>query len=267
MNARISAREPMLRLPRDIQTQLTASEMVLFALLTRLDHGKGVRSSVVRLSGACGLSAPTVHTALRGLEQKKLLCYTPGMRRDDAWCYRVLLRAKDDAYILLPLSCVKTADGNRLRVACQLAQAVNRYGMSYVSFRALARVLHMAVGTVLRCVQALREDGVLEKIPRLYRNTRARRCCAFRLLNRGVPKSCMLVDTTTREHKVIQNKNRKRCTYILVKLLRAREFFASCVTGSCILRTTGRDLPQGVRTGRRGRLHKFFPFLFRKKPP
>lgn len=199
--------DPTVRVPNTVLGQLSGSEMTVFVLLSWLDRkGKGVKTSVARLSGSTGLSAPTVHTALRSMEEKRLIIYTPGKTPSDPWTYHVLLRPGKDRYFLLPLSFLREYRGNELLVAGQLSCCSNAYGVAYPSYRHIAAALHLAVGTVRACLMRLKERMVLEMIPRLYKLTRARRSFAYSLLIGGVSKIYMLVHNPTKEQKDFKNK-------------------------------------------------------------
>lgn len=199
---------PKVQIPNEVLGRISGSEMTIFTLLSWLDRkGKGVKTSVTRLSGSTGLSAPTVHTALRKLEEKRLISYFPGKTPSDPWTYRILLRSGKDRYFLLPLSSVNQYSGNELLVAGQLSCFSNAYGLAYPSHRRIAAALHLAVNTVRSCLQNLKEKGALEMVSRLYKLTRAKRSFAYCLLfGRGVSNIYMPVNIPTKERKDFKDK-------------------------------------------------------------
>lgn len=200
--------DPRVRVPNEVLGQVSGSEMTVFTILLWLDRkGRGVRTSVARLSGCTGLSTPTVHTALRKLEEKRLIAYFPGKTPYDPWTYRVLLRPGNDRYFILPLSCVERYTGNELLVFGQLSCCSNAHGVCYPSHRRVAAALHLAVNTVRVCLTNLKEKMALEMIPRRYKTTRARRSFAYSLLHgRGVSNFYMLVHKPTKERKDCRDK-------------------------------------------------------------
>lgn len=207
MVGKVQRRDPKIRVPNEILGRIGGSEMTVFLLMSWLDRkGRGAQTSVVRLSGCTGLSAPTVHAALRRLEEKELIAYFPGRVPSDPWTYRVLLRPGRDRYFTLPLSFLSAYSGNELLVAGQLSCCVNAFGVAYPSYRRIAAALDLAVNTVRACLTRLKETMALEMIPRLYKLTRARRSFAYSLLFGGVSKIYMLVHKPTKERKDCENK-------------------------------------------------------------
>lgn len=213
--------DPHVRIPNEVLGRVSGSEMTVFTLLTWLDRkGKGVRTSVSRLSGGTGLSAPTVHSALCRLEEKRLISYFPGKAPSDPWTYHVLLRPGKERYFVLPLSHVNQYSGNELLVVGQLSCCSNAYGVAYPSHRWIAAALHLAANTVRSCLQTLKEKNALEMVPRLYKSTRARRSFVYRLLFwGGVSKIYMPVSIPTKERKDRRDKKEVERNSLTLKRL------------------------------------------------